>query len=175
MAKSKFETATGTISLMARSGKAFTLEGDDKSWFSVYKAVQLQGAQVGDEVEFEFEAVTKGGAEFLNVQGNVTILGEGSEPAPARRAPPARRGAAPAARAPRTARSEASEAPSGGGDSREDKRQRMIVRQNSLTQANALLHSMAVAGLLGEGAPEELAAQLIELAKQFETFSMLED
>lgn len=175
MAKSKFETATGTISLMARSGKAFTLEGDDKSWFSVYKAVQLQGAQAGDEVEFEFEAVSKGGAEFLNVQGNVTILGEGSEPAPARRAPPARRGAAPAARTPRGERPAASEAPSKGGDTREDTRQRMIVRQNSLTQANSLFHSMAVAGLLGEGAPEDLAAQLIELAKQFESFSMLED
>lgn len=167
----KFERIAGTIDLVARSGKAFTLEGDGVSWYSVYKAAQLQGAQKGDDVTFEFDVVTKGGKDFLNVQGNVDFL-EGSESAPAPRAARPARGAAPAPRAARTARPVASEAPSEG---REDKRQRSIVRQNSLTNANALFATLGRAGLLGESSAEELAQEVLAVARVFEEFSMVED
>lgn len=158
------EQMQGIIEAVARSGTSFKLEGDP-GWFGVFRASQMNGAQKGDSVSFSFEAVNKGGKEFLNVKGNVSIEGESGG-----REVPARRNAPPSGRsAPRSAPTASSNAP------KDDPRQRSIVRQNSLTQANALYATLGRAGLLGEGRAEELALEIIEVAKLFETYSMVED
>lgn len=166
MAKT-FNTS-GTIEAVSRNGKAFKI-GED--WFSVYKAAQLGDAQKGDDVEFDYVEKKVGGTVFLNVEGNVNIVGGGSSEPEERPARSARGGgSAPA----RTARSEAP-ARSGTGSPANDPRQRSIVRQNSLTQANNLLMAMARMGTL-EGGPEELAELAVQLAKDyFEPYSMVED
>lgn len=156
--------AEGVIEAVARNEKAFKI-GED--WFSVYKVGQTNGAKKGDEVEFDYVEKKVGGAVFLNVEGDVTVLNEGAEeekPAPRGRATSGRTAtkSAPAARS-----SSTSESP--------DQRQRSIVRQNSLTQANSLLHTMALSGTLGAGSPEELAELAVELARVFEKYSMVEE
>lgn len=166
MARNETISMTGVIEAVARNGKAFKI---GEEWFSVYKAPQMNGAQKGDEVEFEFVEANKGGATFLNVEGNVNVVGAEPEARPAR---PTRASAArPAARAAAPTRASRSEstAPSG------DPRQRSIVRQNSLTQANALLATAARLGILGEQEPEELAELALTLARTFEAYSMVED
>lgn len=167
MAKT-FNTS-GTIEAVARNGKAFKI-GED--WFSVYKAAQLGDAQKGDDVEFDYVEKKVGGTVFLNVEGNVNIVGGGSSEPEERPARSARGGgSAPA----RTARSEAPARSGGGSSGSEQQRQRSIVRQNSLTQANNLLAAMARMGTL-EGGPEELAELAVQLAKDyFEPYSMVED
>lgn len=160
------EHASGIVEAVARSGTSFKLEGDS-GWFGVFRASQMNGAQKGDSVSFSFETVNKGGKEFLNVKGNVEIEGA---PVSRERAAPARRAtAAPDRSASPSARSAPSAAP------KDDPRQRSIVRQNSLTQANALYATLSRAGLLGEGSSEELAEEIIAVARLFERYSMVED
>lgn len=164
MARKEILSGSGVIEAMARNGKAFKI-GDD--WFSVYKASQMNGAQKDDEVEFEYVEVNKGGATFLNVEGNVEVVGEAQERperASTARQAPARRGvAAPS----RTSRAEAPAPSRGGSGVGEDKRQVSIIRQNSLTQANGILATMAKAGLLGDQTAEELAELAVSLARDF--------
>lgn len=160
---SKTLHAEGVIEAVARNGKAFKI-GED--WFSVYKVGQLNEAKKGDEVEFDYIEKKVGGAVFLNVEGDVTILNEGAEEEkPAARGRSSGPSSKPAPK--RETRATTSESP--------DQRQRSIVRQNSLTQANSLLETMARAGTLGDGGPEELAELVIELARVFEKYSMVED
>jgi len=162
------ERAEGIVEAVARSGTSFKLEGD-AGWFSAFRASQLNGLQKGDSVSFDYDVVNKGGKEFLNVKGNVDVEGASGgrtePPARGRAAPPSRAAGGRAASAP--ARQSAAPA--------DDPRQRSIVRQNSLTQANALYATLGRAGLLGEGVASELAVEIIEVARLFEAYSMVED
>lgn len=163
---------SGVIEAVARTQKSFKI-GED--WFSVFNASDLNGAQAGDEVEFDYSINNRGGKDFLNVEGSVTITSEGTAqrraPAPQRqqRATPASR--APAARGAAGGRSAGASA----GSPSSDPRQRSIVRQNSLTQANALYATLSKAGLLGDQGVEDAVAEVIGMAKEFERFSMVED
>lgn len=156
---------SGKVEAVARTRKSFKV-GDD--WFSVFKGDQLGEAQAGDEVEFEYTVVNKGGKEFLNVQGDVLVTAEGArqERRPASRERPSgsRNRQAPVR--------QSSERGSGaeGLDV-----QRSIVRQNSLTQANALFSSLVRLGVMGELGYEEAVATVLELARDFEKYSMVED
>lgn len=64
------QKASGTIEVVARNQKAFKLEGDEE-WYSVFKAVQLNGAEAGASVSFEYKDTDRGGKTYHNVQGNV--------------------------------------------------------------------------------------------------------
>lgn len=146
MANKKF---SGEIEAVARNGKNFKI---GEQWFSVFKAVQMNGAQKGDEVSFEYQEKDVGGTTFYNVQGNLTVTASGG------------------------GGGSTSSASSGGGGSggrasgSEAVRQRSIVRQNSLTQANALLASVGVEFLdLGSG--QEVIAFLLDTAREFEAYS----
>lgn len=163
---------SGVIEAVARTQKSFKI-GED--WFSVFNASDLNGAQAGDEVEFDYSINNRGGKDFLNVEGSVTITSEGTAqrraPAPQRqqRATPASR--APAARGAAGGRSAGASA----GSPSSDPRQRSIVRQNSLTQANALFATLGRAGLLGETDAATLAEEIVDTARIFEKYSMAED
>ena len=165
MARGRQETlqASGVIEAVARTGKSVKI-GDD--WYGAFHAKQLKGAQKGDEIEFDYVEVVKGGATFLNIEGEVRFVGDDSD----RDSAPPRRSAAPAGR---SAGRGTSSAPSKAvGD---DPRQRSIVRQNSLTQANALYASLSKAGLLADQSIEDAVAEVISMAKEFERYSMVED
>lgn len=69
-----YQKGSGVIEKMARNQKAFKLEGND-DWYSVFKAVQMNGAKEGDSVAFDYEEKPKGGQVFRNIQGNVQITG----------------------------------------------------------------------------------------------------
>lgn len=163
---------SGVIEAVARTQKSFKI-GED--WFSVFNASDLGGAQAGDEVEFEYSINTRGGKDFLNVEGSVTIKVEGSggrAQAPQRQqrgAPSSRR--APASRGATGSRSAGASA----GSPTNDPRQRSIVRQNSLTQANALFATLGRAGLLGDTDAATLAEEIVDTARIFEKYSMAED
>lgn len=166
--------AAGVIDAVARTGKAFRLDTSADDWYSVFDAKQLNGAQKGDEVEFEYSVANKGGKDFLNVQGDVAVVGQEAPPArPAARAAPARGGGSARAPAARTELRTASESKA----SASDPRQRSIVRQNSLSQANALLATISRADpeRYIEATTVELAEQVVELARVFEAYSMGED
>src|SRR4249919_184552 len=75
MAKTNYESMQGTIEKAARNGKAFLI---DDEWYSVYKVQQANGAEAGDYVEFQYEVVHKGGQDFRNIQGNITVKGAAS-------------------------------------------------------------------------------------------------
>lgn len=174
---------SGTIDKIARNqGSFLIIDNGDELWFSVgYNPGGLGGAQIGDEVEFEYEEKKSGGKVFNNVKSEVTIVGEGSAerqapPARQQRAAPARR-EAPQRSAP--AQRQAAPARAAGGD---DPRQKSIVRQNSLTQANALfnnlvrLHGGSEAGEnLLSLEPLEAAELVVEVARVFEAYSMAQD
>lgn len=179
MARGNTIQFSGTIDKVARNqGSFLIIDNGDELWFSVgYNPGGLNGAQVGDEVEFEYEEKHVGGKTFNNVKSEVTIVGEGAgdRPAPRQQAPRGggrgapQRQAAAGRQAPAQGRQQAS---GGGGD---DPRQRSIVRQNSLTQANALLATLARTGdFQGPGAGNEAAAAelVIEVARLFEAYSM---
>lgn len=173
---------SGVIDKMARNQQSFLIiDNGDELWFSVsYAPGGLNGAQVGDEVEFEYEEKSAGGKTFRNVKTELQIIGEGGgerqapQRAPARREAP-RRGAPPARQ---------QQAPAQGqvGGSKDDPRQRSIVRQNSLSQANAMLATMVREGtalgsdgfLVMPADPKEAATLVIEVARMFEAYSMVE-
>lgn len=171
MARTSLEQMEGAVEAVARSGKALKI-GDD--WFNAMKTDQMEGVKAGDVVAFEYELKKVGGQEFRNIKGEVEIVEEGEEK-------PQRRSSGGGS----SGRSNYSRGDSGRGASRssggsrgsagsEDTRQRMIVRQNSLTQANAMFATLAAAGQLGEQSPEDLADAILEIAKVFEAYSMLE-
>lgn len=173
---------SGEIDKIARNqGSFLIIDNGDELWFSVtYAPGGINGAQVGDEVEFEYEEKKSGGKVFNNVKSKVTIVGEGAGD---REAPPAR---APARQAPTRpapnragppARQQAPARQSGG----DDPRQKSIVRQNSLTQANALLASLSkqeegvADGFSIPSDPLEAAELVVEVARVFEAYSMATD
>jgi hypothetical protein len=80
-----YERVAGTIQAFNRTGKNFKL--DDDNWYSAFKIPQLQGAVVGDTIEFDMEAKDVGDKTFFNVKGDVTFLDGAPDDAPA---PPAR-------------------------------------------------------------------------------------
>jgi len=63
---------SGKIEAVARSQKAFKLEGSE-DWYSVFKPVQMNGAEAGSTVSFEYEEKPKGGEIHRNVKGNLEI------------------------------------------------------------------------------------------------------
>lgn len=156
--------ASGVIEAVARTGKSVKI-GDD--WYGAFHAKQLKGAQKGDEIEFDYVEVVKGGATFLNIEGDVTIVGADDSQ---RDSAPARRNAAPA----RGGRSQGTSSSSSKAPA-DDPRQRSIVRQNSLTQANALFATLSRSGLLGDVDPDTLAEDVVRIARTFEAYSMVED
>lgn len=178
MARGNTIQFSGTIDKVARNqGSFLIIDNGDELWFSVgYNPGGLNGAQVGDEVEFEYEEKHVGGKTFNNVKSEVTIVGEGAgdRPAPRQQAPRGGGRAAPQRQAAggRQAPAQGRQQASSGGD---DPRQRSIVRQNSLTQANALLATLERTGNFGElfaGTELEVAEATIAVARVFEAYSM---
>lgn len=70
-------TETGTIRSMARSGKAFSLEGDGDTWYSVFDPSQMNGATRGATVEFTYASKSSGGRVYNNIKGQVKVLNPG--------------------------------------------------------------------------------------------------
>lgn len=144
----------GVIEALARNGKGIKI-GED--WYGAFKAVQLNGAVEGSEVEFEYLSKDKGGQTFNNIQGNVNVLGKSEAPK----------------------KSGTDDAPKSGGTPGSGHvgaaRDRSIVRQNSLTNANATIHTFYAGDAGGTGkSPEELAEEVIAVAKLYEAYSMLD-
>lgn len=133
MKMAKKEKLSGTIEKTARNGKAFLI---DEVWYSAYKASQMNGAEDGDFVEFEYEVVQKGSQTFYNVSGNVTVT-------------KAERSAAPAG---------------GGGGGGSSQRERHIIRQNVLSHATALVVAMPLGAIMDDVVSDvlEVAARLEE-------------
>jgi hypothetical protein len=149
----RYEKVTGVIESIGRTGKIIKL--DDGEWYSAYKPDDLNGAEEGDEVEFNMEARESGGKTYLNIKGKVTVLGGGgggSREAPARterpggrggdrQAPPRGRGSSRGGGEERTERSSAGrgEAAQGGGSGGRSQgaeaRERSIQRQVALKAA----------------------------------------
>lgn len=142
----------GTIEAVARNGKGFKIE---ETWYTAYKAVQLKGAQKGDEVEFEYAEKDVGGTTFYNVQGDVKVVGASTS------------SSAGSSSSGGSRTSAASSGYAGGvGDAA---RQKSIIRQNSLTQANALVSTYPE--LIQNDNAEQAALELVEIAKVFEAYS----
>jgi len=166
---------TGVIEAVNRTGKSFKL--DDGEWYGAYKPQDLNGAQVGDEVEFDLEPRESGGTTFYNVKGGVTILGEGPANPPAQRssgggdrAPARGRGQAPArggreAPQERTARAPAGRgeaAQGGGGSANAQARERSIQRQVALKAAVEFYAEAADATVEGVIQAAEVFAGFLE-------------
>lgn len=178
---SKFESAQGVVEAVARNNKAFKLEGE-ADWFTVYRASQLNGAQKGDSVSFEFDEKVSGGKTFLNVQGDVEVS-EG------KRSSGRSSGSGGSERRSGSGRGRGDAADSGGSSAYvtdrgfkiptfpvpADHPDRSIIRQNSLTQANAILATMARGGLLGDMDADGLVEEAIRLARSFEAYSTGEE
>jgi hypothetical protein len=174
------ESISGVVESMARNRKAIKVDGE---WYSAFNASQLGGVEWKDEVEFDYEEVIKGGATFLNIKGEVAVLVDGGErdSEPSDNPPSRGRGGAAkgsgrtaTAKAPaRAGRRAPAESPSpqkAGGYNKD----RSIVRQNSLTQANALYATLGRAGLIGEVEQAVAAEELLDLARMFEAYSMMD-
>lgn len=154
---------SGVIEKMARNRKAFKLEGDEE-WYSVYKAPQMNDAQVGDTVSFEYEDKDTGGQIFHNIQGNVNIDEEGEgEPAPSRgsssRGGSSRRAASGGGRS------------GGGGGAKSDgvdweAKDRRISRQSSLKVAAEIISAIGDY----EGDVEAAGVAAIDMARTFEEY-----
>ena len=71
---------SGKIEAVARSQKAFKLEGSE-DWYSVFKPVQMNGAEAGSTVSFEYEGRPKGGQISRNVKGSLKITSPAPRPA----------------------------------------------------------------------------------------------
>lgn len=163
--------ASGVIEALARNGKGFKI---GEQWFSVFKAVDLNNAQKGDNVTFDYVSTEKGGTTFHNVKGKVEI----TSVAPKNETPAATAGGAGAGRADGT---DGTRGYDGDGFRKRSMKffpvpktdvDRPIIRQNSLTQANSLLSTLAGLGVLPAGGePGDYADLAIELARQFEAYS----
>lgn len=176
-----YEKGSGVIDAVARNGKSFKI-GED--WFSVYKAQELGGAQKGDEVSFEYVTVSKGGASFNNVKGNVTIKSKGASEEQGQQSSGGARSSGGTARR----GGDGSDGAVGYDGDQFRKRSmkhfpvpktdvdRPIIRQNSLTQANALFATLVKEGFYGQAdqvftSAKEAAAEVIDLASLFEAYS----
>lgn len=132
----KYKTFEGTVSKAARNGRAFEIDGE---WYSIFKTAQLKGqtVEVGDYIKFEYETVEKGGQTFHNIKGDVDVTS--------------------GAKSRGSSRSSSKEEPEGQEVRRgPSDRDVMIVRQNSLSHATALV----TAGNMGslEDAVEDVIA-----------------
>ncbi|MFM1566070.1 MAG: hypothetical protein ACKJRP_04010 [SAR86 cluster bacterium] len=74
------ETVSGSIARMGQNQKSFILQEQDGKWFGAFAVDQLQGANLGDKVQFFYESVEKNGRTFNNIKGNVSVLGKTSPP-----------------------------------------------------------------------------------------------
>lgn len=173
----KYTKFSGVIEARARNGKGLKI-GED--WYTAYKATQVpEGIQKGDTVEFEYEEATKGGATFRNIKGDVKLVSAGASDDVGRSS-----GSGLGTRA-----------SAKGGDGRgsidgdsfrrrsmkffpvpSNDVDRPIIRQNSLTQANALFATLVkhndTFGLdLSVQSATDAAEFLVEIARVFESYS----
>lgn len=140
---------SGTIEAVARSGKVIKI---GEEWYSAFKVGQLNGAGKGDTVELEYETVNKGGRDFHNIKGNVTLIGGAPKEAANDNGSRAGTSVAPGAITARDA---------------------SIVRQSSLNRATEILAIVYYGG--AEVAPAELAAEAVDLATIFEAYVLGEN
>lgn len=165
-------SVSGVVEAKSRAGTGLKI-GED--WFNAFHAKELEDVQAGDEVEFDYSVTNKGGKDFKNIlEGTLSVIAEGS-------GPPARANSGRGASSPRRSGASASRssgrasAPAPRSQNAEPDRQRSIVRQNSLSQANALFASLVRLGVAGEQDSAEAVASVIDMAREFEKYSMLED
>jgi hypothetical protein len=167
------KTMTGEIVAKARNGKgiALNIDGED-TWFNAKSEDQIpEDVDKGDVVEFEYGTTRKGGRTFNNIEGDVEIVEKGAGGGSSRggsRGGGTGRSSGGAARAGGGGRQSYSGSRSGGSGGDKD---RQIVRQNALTQANKLVETFP--GLIldaDNNDPEDTAKQIIELAKVFEEY-----
>lgn len=139
---------SGTIEAVARSGKVIKI---GEEWYSAFKVGQLNGAGKGDTVELSYKTVNKGGRDFHNIEGNVTVIGG----------------------APREAANESNgRAGTSVAPGATTARDVSIVRQSSLNRATEIL---AIAYDQVDANSEVLVAEAIDLAKQFEAYVLGEN
>jgi hypothetical protein len=136
----KYKSMEGTVSRVVRDGRAFEIDGE---WYSVFKVAQAKGVEPGDYLKFEYESVVKGDQTFHNIKGDAEI----TKGAPAKR--------------------------SSGGSSAKDgeevvrgptARDIMIVRQNALSHAHALVVALGVKDL------EDATDDTIAVARKLEEY-----
>lgn len=159
----------GEVVAKARNGKgiAFNIDGDDQ-WFNAKDESQIpEDVAKGDVVAFEYSVTRKGGRTFSNIEGEVEILEKGDGGG-------GRRGGGGSRGGSRSGGSNgggSSGRRSYGGGSGGGDKDRQIVRQNALTQANKLVETFPNLIVDGDnGDTEDVAAQLIAIAKLFEGY-----
>ena len=111
------EQLSGVISKVGDRGTSFQLEGDF-SWYSAFNPEQLCGAKAGDKVSFMYATKQdKNDPEkiYKNIRGNLTIHASSPDPQPNRAA--------------------VSPLPSAKKGEPSLTRERLILRQNALTNA----------------------------------------
>jgi hypothetical protein len=74
------ETVNGSIARMGNNQKSFILQEIEDKWFGAYAVDQLQGAGLGDKVQFSYESVEKNDRVFNNIKGNVSVVGKTPPP-----------------------------------------------------------------------------------------------
>ena len=74
------ETVSGSIARVGQNQKSFILQEQDGKWFGAFAVDQLQGAGLGDKVQFFYESVEKGDRTFNNIKGNVSVLSKTPPP-----------------------------------------------------------------------------------------------
>lgn len=168
---SKTISYEGVVVARARSGKglAFNIDGEDV-WFNAQSEDQIpEGATKGALVAFEYSTSRKGTRTFNNIEGDVEVVEEADSK-------PSRGGGGGGKPYNRSGGSSSNagyrKAPAGGGDKPSkdewDAKDRRIVRQNALSQANALLRTQL------EFSPQEAAEPtpeaLIAIARIFEEY-----
>lgn len=142
---------TGVIEAQSRNKQSILI---NEVWYRAFKVDQLKGAVKGDKVSFDEEVATKGDQTFHNIKGDVTIVDGASN------------GSAPRA-------SSGGSAGASSGGASVGNRDRSIVRQNSLTQANALFRTViGESGVESEDDMASMAQELIDVARLFEAYSM---
>jgi uncharacterized protein YdaT len=167
----------GVVEVKTRNGKSIKI---GENWYSAFKAVELNAVEVGDEVAFEYIEKESGGTTFLNIKGDVKVVGKGEKQEAQQSA--GNRGGSQG----RSTRSGGDGTDGAVGYDGDQFRKRSmknypvsktdvdrpIIRQNSLTQANALFASLAKLEALPPALePEQYADLVIELAARFERYS----
>jgi len=139
------ETVSGSIARMGQNQKSFILQEQDGKWFGAFAVDQLQGANLGDKVQFFYESVEKNGRTFNNIKGNVSLVSKTS---------------------------------ASNMDEKQPSlpRERLILRQNALTNAVNFLAANPMAeakkaGPLEEGNHLARIAAVLETASQFEAWT----
>lgn len=169
----------GEVVAKARNGKgiAFNVDGDDQ-WFNAKDESQIpEDVAKGDVVSFEYSVTRKGGRTFNNIEGEVEILEKGDGGGSSRGGGGSRGGGRSGggerggSRSGGSAGGGSSGRRSYGGGSGGGDKDRQIVRQNALTQANKLVETFPnLVYTEGQDVAAEVAEQIIELAKVFEGY-----